>query len=217
VTFIPIAEESNLIVDIGTWVLNEACRQNAQWQAYGFDPITVAVNISSKQFERDDFVETVVQALESSNLASEYLELEVTESVVMHDISTVIERLSLLRKLNISIAIDDFGTGYSSLQYLQDLPLDKLKIDKSFIDKVTSESDSTLVKMILMLSQSLNLKTVSEGIETEDQLLILCKLGCDEGQGYYYSKPLKATDVYDIHALPDNKEIKETQNGYVIS
>lgn len=194
--FIPIAEESNLIVDIGTWVLNEACRQNAVWQANGFEAITMAVNISSKQFERDDFVDIVIAALKDSGLPSEYLELEVTESVVMHDTATVIERLTLLRKLNITIAIDDFGTGYSSLQYLQDLPLDKLKIDKSFVDKVSKDNEAPLVKTILNLSKNLNLKTVAEGIETEEQLLVLNELGADEGQGYYFSKPLKASELY---------------------
>lgn len=194
--FIALAEESNLIVEIGTWVLNEACQQNAKWQAHGFDPITMAVNISSKQFRKDDFVEVVIAALKSSKLASEYLELEVTESVVMHDIAIVIERLTLLRQLNISIAIDDFGTGYSSLQYLEDLPLDKLKIDKSFVDKLSKNNESALIKTILTLSKNLNLKTVSEGIETEEQLEILRELGGNEGQGYFFSKPLKATEIY---------------------
>ena len=214
--FIPIAEESNLIVDIGTWVLNEACQQNATWQAYGYAPITMAVNISAKQFDRDDFVEVVIQALQDSGLRSEYLELEVTESVVMHDINKVIERLTLLRQLNITIAIDDFGTGYSSLQYLQDLPLDKLKIDKSFIDKVTTSSDSPLVKTILMLSQNLNLKTVAEGIETQEQLNVLRQLGCDEVQGFYFSKPLKAANVYvPVDNVPvDNQVASKSQNHY---
>ncbi len=211
--FIPLAEESNTIIDIGTWVLNEACKQNALWQSQGFDPIKIAVNISAKQFEREDFVETVIQALRNSGLRSEYLELEVTESVVMHDITTVIERLTLLRELNITIAIDDFGKGYSSLQYLQDLPLDKLKIDKSFIDKVSGSSESTLVKMILMLSQNLNLKTVSEGIETEEQLKVLRQLGCDEAQGYYFSKPLKASDVY---AFSTNEAEPKLYNTYTV-
>ena len=211
--FIPLAEESNTIVDIGTWVLNEACKQNALWQSQGFDPIKISVNISAKQFEREDFVETVIQALRNSGLRSEYLELEVTESVVMHDMTTVIERLTLLRELNITIAIDDFGKGYSSLQYLQDLPLDKLKIDKSFIDKVSGSSESTLVKMILMLSQNLNLKTVSEGVETEEQLKVLRQLGCDEAQGYYFSKPLKASDVY---AFSNNEAEPKLYNNYVV-
>ncbi len=204
--FIPIAEESNLIIDIGTWVLNQACIQNVKWQAIGFDPITVSVNISSRQFERDDFVEVVIAALKESGLQSEYLELEVTESVVMQDKEIVIERLSLLRQLNVTIAIDDFGTGYSSLQYLQDLPLDKLKIDKSFVDKVAKNSDYPIVKTILSLSQNLNLQTVCEGVETEEQLDILRKLGANYAQGFYLSKPLSADNVYAIHDMIDDMD-----------
>ncbi len=195
-TFIPIAEETNLIIDLGNWVLYEACRQNAKWQTQGHPPLCVAVNISAKQFAKNDFVDTVVSALKMHSLDAKYLELEVTESVVMSDIQTVIERLELLQTLNINISIDDFGTGYSSLTYLQDLPLDKLKIDKSFVDKLETTANPAIIKTVITLGQSLGLTTIAEGVETEDQLKILHDLGCDEAQGYYFAKPLPVEEVF---------------------
>ena len=194
--FIPIAEDSRLILDLGKWVLNEACKQNALWQKQGHDPITVAVNISSVQFEASDFIEIVQSALDVSGMDAKYLELELTESVLMRDVDLVIERLNTLRSMGISIAIDDFGTGYSSMQYLQQLPLDKLKIDRSFIEKMNKGADAPIVTSILSLAQSLGLKTVAEGIEQPEQIEPLSLLGCDEAQGFYYAKPVKATELW---------------------
>ncbi len=194
--FIPIAEESRLILDIGKWVLYEACKQNALWQKQGHDPITVAVNISSVQFEADDFIEVVKGALEESGMDPKYLELELTESVLMRDVEIVIKRLNILRNMGISIAIDDFGTGYSSMQYLQQLPLDKLKIDRSFIETMSKGADAPIVTSILNLAQSLGLKTVAEGIEVSEQVEPLSLLGCDEAQGFYYAKPVKASELW---------------------
>ncbi len=195
--FIPIAEETGLILAIGDWVLYEACRQNVAWQNAGFKSLRVAVNISSLQFERSNFVENVVKVLEQTGLDPKYLELEVTESVVMKDVNQVINRLQELRELGISIAIDDFGTGYSSLKYLQKLPLDNLKIDRSFIKTIHSANDhAPLVNTIILLAQSFNLRTTAEGIETQEQLDYLKNLGCNEAQGYFFAKPLPAKDVW---------------------
>ncbi len=209
--FIPIAEESNLIIEIGNWILYEACRQNAAWQAQGHKALCMAVNISAKQFAKDDFVETVIAALKKSKLQSEYLELEVTESVVMHDIQKVIERLHLLQKLNINIAIDDFGTGYSSLTYLQDLPLNKLKIDKSFIDKLEVSDNPAIIKTILTLAESLNLTTIAEGVESKRQVQLLQNLGCLEAQGFYFAKPLLPEEIFkdfnDYDSATTSKDI----------
>ena len=197
--FIPIAEESNLIVPIGEWVLHEACRQNVQWQQAGRPPMRVAVNISPRQFSRPNFVETVKSALASSGLAPQYLELEVTEGVVMHDIGVVAQRLQQLRDLGVSIAIDDFGTGYSSLQYLQRLPIDSLKIDRSFISAIHfegGEETSALVQIIITMAQTFGLNVVAEGVETEVQLEYLRSLNCQQAQGYYFAKPLPASELW---------------------
>lgn len=195
--FIPIAEESNLIIDIGNWVLNEACRQTAEWQAQGYDVPQIAVNVSAKQFTKDDFIETVIMALESHNLPARCLEIEVTESVVMDDIESVIERLHQLKNLNVHIAIDDFGTGYSSLTYLQDLPLNKLKIDKSFVDKIDTTDNPAIIKTILTLAKSLGLTTIAEGVESRKQLELLKTLDCDQAQGFYFAKPMPAFQVFE--------------------
>ncbi|MCA9839595.1 MAG: EAL domain-containing protein [Trueperaceae bacterium] len=195
--FIPIAEETGLILAIGDWVLREACRQNVAWQKAGFPPMKVAVNISSMQFERANFVANVIKTLDETGLDPHYLELEVTESVVMKDVNQVISRLQELRDFGISIAIDDFGTGYSSLKYLQKLPLDNLKIDRSFINTITSEaSQAPLVSTIIVLAQSFKLRTTAEGIETQEQLNYLKNLGCTEAQGYFFAKPLPAHEVW---------------------
>ncbi len=193
--FIPIAEESKLILEIGEWVLREACKQNIAWQAQGQAPITVAVNISAIQFESPNFTDLIKSILDSSGLDPKLLELEVTESVVMQDVNVVIERLQELRDMGISIAIDDFGTGYSSLQYLQKLPVDKLKIDRSFVNEISSDTHSPIVLSILALAQSLGLKTVAEGIETKEQLEFLRLYGADEAQGYFFAKPMKASEI----------------------
>ena len=196
--FIPVAECCGLIAEIGAWVLDQACRDCVEFQRT-HSALTMAINISAHQFNVDEFVPCVFTALERHNLSADSLELEVTESVVMHDIDKVVDKLTQLRCGGVSIAIDDFGTGYSSLQYLAELPLDVLKIDKSFIDRIEDGCDGqALVKTILMMSRELNLKTVAEGVENESQLTILRQLACDYIQGYYYSKPVPAADLCQI-------------------
>ncbi|OED39964.1 hypothetical protein AB833_13180 [Chromatiales bacterium (ex Bugula neritina AB1)] len=193
--FIPVAENCGLIEVIGSWVIDEACRQIAELRRQGFK-FSVAVNISARQFIVHNFVANVFGVIAKYNLPASAVQLEVTESVVMNDIEMVVKKLALLRNRGIKIAIDDFGTGYSSLQYLAELPLDILKIDKSFVDKLGSEPDEQLlVKTIVMMSGELDLETVAEGVETHFQRQKLESLGCDYIQGYYYSKPVPAREL----------------------
>ncbi|HWM67187.1 MAG TPA: EAL domain-containing protein [Steroidobacteraceae bacterium] len=189
--FIPLAEESGLILPIGEWVLREACRQACAWQTAGLRPLRVAVNLSAQQFRQKNLVAVVRSALNAARLEPRYLELELTESAVMHDAEQSIEILQQLSALGVRISVDDFGTGYSSLSYLRRLPLDKLKIDRAFIrDVVTSRDDAAIVRAIVSLAHNLRLKVIAEGVETPDQLAFLRELGCDQYQGYHYSVPV---------------------------
>jgi len=193
--FIPIAEDSGAIVEIGEWVIQEACRQNAKWQRAGAPPLRVAVNVSGVQFRQPDLLDTIAQALASSGLDPEYLEIEITESVIMQDPSHMIVVLERLSTMGVHVSIDDFGTGYSSLSYLKRFPLDKLKIDRSFIRDVSSDTeDAAITRAIIGLAHNLRLKVIAEGVETSEQLEFLRALGCDEYQGYFKSKPLPATE-----------------------
>jgi diguanylate cyclase (GGDEF)-like protein/PAS domain S-box-containing protein len=198
-TFIPMAEEIGLIVVIGEWVLREACRQNAEWQRQGLLSVVVAVNLSAIQFRQKDLKETVLSALQDSSLAPEYLELELTESIVMQDVDSAIVQLRDLKKLGIKLSVDDFGTGYSSLAYLKRFPIDKLKIDQSFIrDLVSDSDDEKIVKAIIGLAQAMNLKVIAEGVETREQFTFLRDHQCDEMQGYWFSKPLPVTKMMKL-------------------
>ena len=172
--FIPVAEDSGMIVPIGAWVLAEACRQNAAWQASGRPGMKVAVNVSPMQFARADFVDTVSQALAQSGLEPPLLELELTENVVMRDLEESVRQMDRLRALGVSISIDDFGTGYSSLSYLRRLPIDTLKIDQSFLKELGNESNTIpLVQAIVTLAHGLGLTVVAEGVENRHQLEVL--------------------------------------------
>ena len=190
---VPIAEESEMIISLGTWVLREACRQNRQWQVEGYPPVRVAVNISSMQFAREDFADRVAEVLEETGLAPEFLELELTESVVVKDFTESTRQLQRLKRLGVSIAIDDFGTGYSSLNYLHRLPIDRLKIDRSFI-QVLNAPNSTLpiLEAIISMAKNMELGVVGEGVETDEQMAMLCLKGCDLLQGFLYSRPVSA-------------------------
>jgi len=194
--FIPIAEEAGMLVELGSWVLDEACKQLAQLHAQGFSDLGMAVNISPQQFNQVDFYEGIIETLTRHDLEHHYLELEVTESIVMTDVDSVVDTLRKLRATNIKIAVDDFGTGYSSLQYLQDLPLDVLKIDKVFIDGMNdTDSTKSVANSIVQLGRSFNLETIAEGVETEVQLTELINLGVEYTQGYYFSKPVTGTEI----------------------
>ncbi len=189
--FIPVAEESGLIEGIGEWVLREACRQNKAWQDAGLPPARVSVNLSARQFHRTDIKQIVMSVLEETGLAPEFLEIELTESVIMSNAEEAAAMLNDLHRLGINLAIDDFGTGYSSLSYLKRFPVDRLKIDRSFVSDIgVSADDETIITAIITLAHSLNLQVIAEGVETSTQLEFLRARGCDEMQGYHYSKPV---------------------------
>jgi diguanylate cyclase (GGDEF)-like protein/PAS domain S-box-containing protein len=194
--FIPIAEESGLIVPIGAWVLKEACRQACLWQEAGLAPIRMGVNISSYQFRQGGLVPLVKQALAESGLSPSLLELELTESCIMQDIEATIITLVQLKDLGVTLSVDDFGTGYSSMNYLKRFPLDTLKIDRSFVMDITTDpNDAAIISAIIALAKSLGLKTIAEGVETQEQLQFIRQHLCDEVQGFFISKPLPADEV----------------------
>lgn len=191
--FIPLAEDTGLIVPIGEWVLRNACLQARGWQDAGFAPMQMAVNISARQFQEQDLAETVVRILDETRLAPQYLELEVTESSIVQNPEFAASVLTRLKGMGVKISIDDFGTGYSSLASLKRLPIDALKIDRSFVrDATTEPDDASLVMAIITLAHNLRLKVIAEGVETEEQLRFLHLLRCNEIQGYLFSRPLPA-------------------------
>ncbi|WP_414530607.1 putative bifunctional diguanylate cyclase/phosphodiesterase [Nodularia chucula] len=199
VKFIPIAEANGFILPIGEWVLRTACTQNRAWQTEGFPPIRISVNLSARQFEQPNLVELVSQILHETGMDAAYLELEVTESFLMADINSSMKILRELRELGISLALDDFGTGYSSLSYLKRFPVNMLKIDRSFVQDVTSNPDSAAVTdAIIALAKNLRLNITAEGIETQEQVHYLQKRGCEEGQGFYFSRPQPAETITEI-------------------
>jgi diguanylate cyclase (GGDEF)-like protein/PAS domain S-box-containing protein len=201
--FIPLAEETGLIVPIGTWVLNEACRQNKAWQDNGLPPMNVCVNVSARQFSDRSLIEHVTKALESSGLAPGYLELELTESMIMQDIQQAVATMDALQALGVQLSIDDFGTGYSSLSALKNFPVVRLKIDKSFIDDLSSNpQDRAVASAIILLGRQLNLRVIAEGVETEEQLDFLRENNCDEMQGYYFSRPVSPADFETLVRAP---------------
>ena len=198
--FIPIAEETGLIVPIGTWAMTEVCRQIKRWQDRGIGAGRVSVNVSSLQFARPDFVGTVTRAIKGAGIAASSLELELTESIVMNDVDHVAARLGELRKLGVRVSVDDFGTGYSSLAYLSRLPLDVLKIDRSFVRELDAEGvrgsqASAVAQAITSLGHSLGLDVLAEGVETKGQLDRLAELGCDEVQGFLFARPVPAAEL----------------------
>jgi len=196
-TFIPVAEESGLIVPIGAWVLEQACRQTASWLKAGFPIGRIAVNISARQLGQTGFMETVRSALERSGLSPDCLELELTETALMYDLENCMHRLEALRELGVSVAIDDFGTGYSSLFYLQRLPVSRVKIDQSFVHGITGRAQETLplIRAIVDLAHGLGLTVIAEGVETENQMAALTAAGCDLAQGYLIHRPQPAGQV----------------------
>jgi diguanylate cyclase (GGDEF)-like protein len=207
--FIPLAEETGLIVPLGEWVLYEACRQAREWRDDGLQ-LRMAVNLSARQFRQDGLIETVRGALSAAQLEPRYLELELTESAVMQDAESSVQIMRRLSDLGVRISVDDFGTGYSSLSYLRRLPLDKLKIDRSFIREiVTSRDDAQIVRAIVSLAHSLHLKVIAEGVESEEQLTFLRSLGCDQYQGYLCSPPLPPAEFLTL--LPHHRPIDESK------
>jgi EAL domain-containing protein (putative c-di-GMP-specific phosphodiesterase class I) len=197
--FISLAEENGLIGDIGAWVMREACRQNRTWLDMGLPPMTVSVNVSPRQFRQQNLVELVASSLEYCGLPARYLELELTESVIMQDVGAAVDILEQLRTIGVQVSIDDFGTGYSNLAALKKFPVARLKIDKSFVqDIATDESDRALASAIIALGHNLQLKVIAEGVETVDQVAFLNGNHCDEAQGYYFSRPVSAVEIQGL-------------------
>ncbi len=202
IDFIPIAEQTGLIVPIGAWVIKEACAQNKKWQEAGLPPIRVAVNISTKQFKQPNFTEVIKGALAESGLAPEFLELELTENLFIK-IGDAKDTLSELKNMGVSIALDDFGTGYSSLGYLRQMNIDRLKIDQSYVKNINADNgDEVIIKAIISMAKNLNLDVIAEGVETQKQLEFLQSKDCDEMQGYFFSKPLLAEELETILKNP---------------
>lgn len=193
--FIGLAEEIGIIVPIGEWVMREACRQNKAWQDSGLAPMKVAVNLSARQFRQSDLVDTVRRVLEETGLEPRYLELELTESMIMHDADRVAQVLARLSDLGVSLALDDFGTGYSSLSYLKRFPIDTIKIDRSFVRDITTDADdAAIAKAIISIAQEMKMRVIAEGVEDEEQARFLRDHQCNEMQGYWLGKPVAATE-----------------------
>jgi diguanylate cyclase (GGDEF)-like protein len=206
--FIPLAEECGLIGAIGEWVVREACRQARAWQDDGMAPLRISVNLSPSQFRGSGLIDTIRRALDDARLPPEYLEVELTESAVMSDPEESISILEQLSAMGVLVSVDDFGTGYSSMSYLRRFPIDKLKIDRVFINEIASRpEDASIVSAIVSLAHSLRLKVVAEGVETPAQLDFLKTVGCDEYQGYHFSRPLPALEfervIRDLSAETD--------------
>ncbi|OMH25868.1 EAL domain-containing protein [Motiliproteus sp. MSK22-1] len=209
--FIPIAEETGLIIPIGEWVLRQACLQNKRWQEKGIPPIRVAVNLSPEQFRASDLSAKVEQALQESGLEGQYLELEVTESGTMKDIDSSIEVMNYLKSLGVEFAIDDFGTGYSCLSYLKKLPIDRIKIDQSFVRNMTTEpQDAVIALTVIAMAHSLKRKVIAEGVETIEHVNYLRRNGCEDIQGYYFSRPLPAEEATQL--LINDRQIIFTEH-----
>jgi EAL domain-containing protein (putative c-di-GMP-specific phosphodiesterase class I) len=196
--FIRIAENSGLIMPIGEWVLRTACSQTRKWQDEGHPAVSVAVNVSAVQFRQEDFCNLIRKVLHETGLAPQYLELELTESLLLANADVTLSVLQELKAMGLTLAIDDFGTGYSSFSYLRQFRVSKLKIDRSFVrDVAVNPDDAAITSGIISMAKSLNLKVIAEGVETEAQMSFLRAHQCDEIQGYYFSKPLPVDKVAD--------------------
>jgi EAL domain-containing protein (putative c-di-GMP-specific phosphodiesterase class I) len=188
--FVPLLEETGLIVDVGRWVLREACGQGAKWREAGRE-VGVAVNVAARQLDRDEFVAEVSDALSEAGLEPDALTIEITETTIMANAEETAGRLAAIKELGVRVAIDDFGTGYSSLAYLQRFPVDALKIDRSFISKIRHDSEGeTLIRTLIQLGKSLSIETLAEGIEQARELSLLREESCDTGQGFLFARPL---------------------------
>lgn len=216
IDFIPVAEQSGLIVPISEWVIRTACAQNKVWQDQGLPPFRIAINVSGIQFHKTDIVKLIADILKETKLSPHYLELEVTESVFMENVQAAIDILNQLHRTGVEIAVDDFGTGYSSLSYLRQFPIDRLKIDQSFIrNALISPGDRMITKTIINLGHSLSLKVIAEGVESSDHENFLKEEGCDEVQGYKYTRPLPADKFLDF-AVDYNRNLAKTSKLTVV-
>jgi EAL domain-containing protein (putative c-di-GMP-specific phosphodiesterase class I) len=194
--FIPIAEDTGLIVPIGDWVMHEACRQNRQWRDNDDLALPVSVNVSSLQFRQPGFPQKVATILREIDVPPESLELEITESVIVHGAETTVSTMRQLKEMGLKLSIDDFGTGYSSLSYLKQFPIDRVKLDQSFVRGLPSDPDDLAISIaVLGMAQTLRLRVMAEGVETQEQLDFLRQVGCDEAQGRLLSGPLRSDDL----------------------
>ncbi len=204
--FIPLAEELGLIVPIGEWVIRTVCRQIKSWEESGLEPIRVAINLSPRQFMQKDLVDIITREIQKQRVCVDRIQVEITESMIIDDIERVIEILNNLKANGISIAIDDFGTGFSSLEYLKRFPIDKLKIDKSFVGNVLhNQDDASIVQAVIALGHNMNMQIIAEGVESEEQLAFLKQRRCDYGQGYFFSKPVAEHEMREIIATRSAK------------
>ena len=193
--FIPLAEDTGLIIEIGEWVIHEACREAMKWRQAGASDLVIAVNLSALQFRRGGIENTVAEALETSGLDPSMLELELTESILIGDTENVLAVVKRLKLMGVRLSIDDFGTGYSSLSYLKRFEVDKLKIDQSFIRDLASDiDDAVIVRAIIQMAHNLGLKTIAEGVESQDVQNLLRLYRCDEAQGYFHARPMPAVE-----------------------
>jgi EAL domain-containing protein (putative c-di-GMP-specific phosphodiesterase class I) len=197
--FIPLAEETGLIVPVGRWVLKEACAQNMAWQRHRLRPISMAVNLSPRQFADGHLLRDIDEALASSGMSPVLLQLEVTESMVMRNVPRAVRVLDAIRSRGIRLAIDDFGTGYSSMSLMKQLPIDTIKIDRSFVRDLPDDSeDRAITQAIISMGKALGMTVISEGVETAEQQAFLRSHACDEMQGYLFSKPLPSGQLADL-------------------
>jgi len=211
--FIPLAEETGLIIPIGEWVLRTACLQNKAWQDSGFPPIRVAVNLANQQLKQPDLVAMIRNVLQETGLDPQYLEIELTENVLINNIE-VINRIHEIKEMGMKIALDDFGTGYTNINYLKQIPLNSLKLDKSIIDNIDSNrSDEVIMQAIIAMASSLNFEVLAEGVETQKQLDCLKTVNCENIQGFYFSKPLLSQDIEELLKKPDS--FKTQENTYI--
>jgi EAL domain-containing protein (putative c-di-GMP-specific phosphodiesterase class I) len=206
--FVPIAEECGLILHIGRWVLLEACRQARAWNDAGLGIVPVAVNVSASEFADKDFISGVRAVLIATGLEPANLELELTESVLMQDAESTVRTLGALKAMGVRLAIDDFGTGYSSFTYLRRFPVDALKLDQSFVQEITADpGDATIVSAMINIGKSLKQRVIAEGVETRAQFNFLQHHGCNEGQGYYFSRPVGAVQAEQLIAAGVREEV----------
>lgn len=209
--FIPLAEQTDLIVPIGEWVMREACREQKEWSEKGYIPITVAVNLSESQFMDNNLVPTILKIIKDTQIEAKYLNLEITEIINVYNINKIIQILTELREIGVKVSIDDFGTGILPLSYLKNLPITHLKIDKSFIDDlILDKSNLVIIKAIIEMAQGLNLKVVAEGVESEEQLLYLENLNCNTVQGYYFYRPMSSSAIEEL--LAENAKVEKYIN-----
>ncbi|WP_319001929.1 sensor domain-containing protein [Clostridium algoriphilum] len=202
--FIPVAEKSGLLIPMGDWIIKTVCLQNSIWKSRGYLYDTIAINLSAVQLENHKFEETLKKLIAETKINPKFVELEITESILMKDFDNNVKLLTDIRDLGVNIALDDFGTGYSSLSYLKQLPINTLKIDKSFIDNiVTNEREKSIVDGIIQLAQKIDLEVIAEGAESKEQIRLLKQMGCNQIQGYYFSKPLPASEIEEKFLKPN--------------